>query len=127
MKAAKLTQTQQKAIDEAMTMYEEAQASFEDWFMHSRWTGGYHEHYESFEEAVEDNYRWLARRDSRNDQEGYIAKQLAFCRRHYEEHRAGIVTMRMSSNTLRAIAKKGYIEIIEDNYRQSDKFRLLCI
>jgi translation initiation factor 2 alpha subunit (eIF-2alpha) len=126
-KTAKLTKTQQEAMDKAMRLYNDAQMSFEDWFMHSEYANTYGEQYDSFEDAVEKNYRWFAKRDRKNDQEGYIRERVEWIRGKYEEFRKGIVYMYVSSNTLRALEKKGYIKIIVDGGRLSDKAQLLCI
>lgn len=83
--------------------------------------------YDSFEEAVEDHYGWFARRDQPNDIEGYYKKRLDSCRKSYEKFNSGIVYAHISSNTLRALEKKGLIEIVKDGMRNDDWVRLLYV
>ncbi len=123
----KLTKTQQEVMDKATRMYEEAQADFETWFMTSDWTNTYGPEYATFEEAVNNMYMWLAKRDRPNDVEGYIKDKLDSCREDYEMFRSGVVLIHASSNTLRALEKKGCIEIIVDGGRSTDTVRLLTI
>lgn len=126
-KQTKITEAQAKVLADAIRHYAQAQFDFEYWFMHSDWMNGYEHNYESFEAAVEDHYRFFAKRDHRDDQEGYIRSELAKARRRYEEFRSGVITVHTSSNVIRALEKKGLIEIIKDGGWMLDKIRLLYI
>ena len=44
---------------------------------------------------------------------------------YYEERKQGIALMRASSSTLRALEKKGFIEIIEDGGRWIDRVKII--
>ncbi len=127
MSTTKLTKAQQKAMDDAMKMYEEAQVDFETWYMTSHWTNTYEDEYETFEEAVNDNLLWIAKRDQPNDVEGYIREHLEWTRGYYEKFRSGIVEIYTSSHTLRALERRGLIEIIEEGGRSTDTIRLLTV
>jgi hypothetical protein len=123
----KLTKAQQKVMDELMRYYTEAQEDFETWYVNSHFTNTYEKPYSSFEEAVNDHYLWIAKRDQPNDVDGYIADMLAFCRKWYEAYRSGTFQTHQNSSTLRALEKKGYIEIIVDGMNHDDTIRLLNI
>lgn len=125
--ATKLTKAQAKVLAEAISRYEMAQNDFEYWFMHSDWTNSYEHNYESFEAAVEDKYRFFAKRDHRNDQEAYIKSRVEKAREVYEMFRSGIIKVKTSSNTIRALEKKGLVEIIKDGGWMFDEIRLLNI
>ena len=131
-KTAKITQAQAKGLANAVQQYAQAHEwDFEYWFMHSAYMNTYEHNYESFEDAVEDKYRFFAKRDHKRDQEGYIANRVEDAKKDYEEHRQGIVITHTSSNTIRALEKKGIIEIISDGGLVAgwmyDKIRLLYI
>lgn len=126
-KQTKITDAQAEALADAIRKYAQAQYDFEFWFMHSTYMNVCERNYESFEAAVEDHYRFFAERDHRNDQDEYIKSQIERCRRTYEEQRSGVVTITTSSHTIRALEKKGLIEIIKDGGRMYDKIRLLYV
>lgn len=123
----KLTKAQTEVMEEAISQYEMAQNDFEYWFMHSSWMNSYEHNYESFEEAVEDHYRFFAKRDHRNDQEAYIKSKVENARETYEMFRSGIIHLKTSSNTIRALEKKGLIEIIKDGGWMFDTVKLLNV
>jgi len=126
-KTCKITEAQAKVLADAIRDYAQAQTDFENWFMTSYFTNGFDEKYDSFEDAVEKNYGFLARRDRPNDIEGYYKEHLDFCRKYYDKYRVGIVDTHTSSNTLRALEKKGLIEILHDGKRDRDWIRLLYV
>ena len=97
-KTAKLTKTQQRVIDEAKASIEEARTkSFEDWV-----TSTAHELVEELPE------RWVS-----------------VLRRDYDGLREGIAIVKASSNTLRALETKGFIEIVSDGGRNIDHIKLV--
>lgn len=132
-KTTKVTPAQAEVLAKAVRMVVQAQTmDFETWFMRSNYMSGegnvrYGVFLATFEEAVEDHFRFFAKRDHRHNQEAYINEQVEDARREYEEHRKGIVYAHTSSNTLRALEKKGLIEIIKDGRRNLDTIRLLYI
>lgn len=112
-KTAKISDAQAKVLADAIREYAQAhEYDFEYWFMHSEYMGG--GSYASFEDAVEGHYRFFAKRDHKRDQEGYIKQSVEKAKATYEKQRSGIVTVHTSSNTIRALERKGLIEIIRD-------------
>ena len=109
-KQTKITEAQAKVLADATRKYAQAQFDFEYWFMHSDWMNGYERNYESFEAAVEDHFRFFATRDHKGHEDEYIQSELARVKSRYEEFRSGVVTLQTSSNTIRALEKKGLID-----------------
>lgn len=127
MTNVKLTKAQAEAIASMTHKYAQAQTDFETWFMTSNFCNGGFKRYDSFQQAVEDHYGFFARRDQPNDIEGYYKEHLNFCRGYYEKFRNGVIDAHISSNTLRALEKKGLVEILIDGKRHTDWVRLLYI
>lgn len=127
-KTTKVTPAQAEAFAEAVRDIAQARAvDFETWFMYGHYTNTYGEKYESFEDAVEKHYRFFARRDHKSNQEAYIKECVNRAREQYEKFRSGIGHCSASSHTIRALEKKGLIEIINDGRRSYDTIRLLYI
>lgn len=124
---AKLTDTQKRALEWPIRQYDDAQVDFETWVITSDWCNVTRQKYESVDDYVEGEIMFFAKRDRPNDVEGYIADRIARLRETWENHRVGVVSARMSSNTLRALERKGYVEIIEDGRSMWDEIRLLCV
>lgn len=128
MATSKLTNAQQKVFDKLIRDYDEANnMDFETWAWKSNWCGGGFSHH-SFDEVI-DALRWFGKRDCPKNVDGYVEEKLARLRKKYENFRAGILHTVTSSNTLRAMEKKGYIEIIEDTANSCydfDTVKLLC-
>jgi len=126
-KAIAITKAQAEVLADAVRYYAQAQTDFETWFMTSHFTNTFGEKYDSFEDAIEKKYGFFAKRDQPNDIEGYYKEQIDWCRGYYEKFRSGIVYTHTSSNTIRALERKGLIEIIHDGKRGTDWIRLLYI
>ena len=126
-----LTPEQEKALESPIRLRDEARAaaSFEAWFMCNSWYDTKYDfergRFASFEDAVNDEFLFFAKRDGAGDVDGYIANRIAEAKEYYEEFRSGIVYGCMSSNTLRALERKGVIEILEDGGKYFDKFRII--
>lgn len=122
-----LTPAQEKALERPIRLRDEARAaaSFEAWFMCNDWYGTERGEYATFEDAVNDKFLFFAERDGAGDVDGYIANEIAKAKERYEEFRSGIVYAHMSSNTLRALERKGIIEVMRDGRNMFDKFRLI--
>ena len=118
--STKLTKTQQSVIDKAMSYYNEANAmDFETWCWKSKACGGSDN---GSYESVLANWKRMGRL-----LEKPLSHYIDFYRSAYEQARAGIVVVNTSSNTLRALERKGYIEIIKDGGRNLDTIRLLNV
>ena len=124
----KLTNAQAELIAYATREYAQAQTDFETWCRTCHYCNGNRPKLTStFEEWVDDKYTWIAKRDQPRDVDGYIAEQVERLRRNYEMKRSGIIGVHTSSSTLRALEKKGLVEIIVDGRRDFDTIRLLYI
>jgi len=126
-KATTITKTQAQVLADAIRNYAQAQASFETWFRTCYWVNGSQPFFGTFEDAVEKHYGFFARRDQPNDIDGYYKKEIDWVRGYYEMFRSGVVEVHASSNTIKALEKKGLIEIIYDGKRGTDRIRLLYV
>ena len=122
----KLTTVQQKLIDDAKAKIDFARThTLREWVINNFGYGG-------TEESIEQSARWRDEHWGNNAGDivrDSLKKAIAYYEaepEQYNEERNGIIKWTYNnSNTLRALEKKGVIEIIEDGGACSDAFRVL--
>ncbi len=127
IKRAKLTKTQQQVMNVVYARHLDAMVmSYEDWCWKSEWHGRMAncESYEDYVDYLREVSKRMAKILKVNANE-YFEGRVSDNRTNYEDFRNGIVKIKASSNTIKALERKGYIEIVELKGDGFDKVKVV--